>query len=135
MSSVRTMEIEKVGAPIVVATMVLTFGTMAFLLVREASGPLDITAPAAVPSYQAAEDQVPSLAAAPQQGPGDASAVAMAAAVDTAVPETSVAPAPRAPREREGSSPGTSEQRAYRSRRALETVDARELLRQANMPR
>jgi len=131
MSFVRTLDdIEKLGAPIVVATMVLTFAAMAFLLVRETTAPVGVTAPVVVPSYQAAEDEVPSVPVAPYHRPDDPGAGHLSASV---MPEPSPAP----PRDvaHDPEDPRASEQRVLRSRRALETVDARELLRQANMPR
>lgn len=134
MSSVKRLEIEKVGAPIVALTMVLTFATVAFFLVARDPPPPVGTAPPAGPPYEAAVDQVPSERVAPYQGPNVPGAGPISASEEPQ-PATSPPPQPGAHRDAEDASPGASEQRVFKARRALETVDARELLRQVNMPK
>jgi hypothetical protein len=134
MSFVRRVDIEKLGAPIVAVVFILTFLTIAFQLLRETSAPLSAAPPAAGPSYQAAVDQVPSEPAPPYQRPDDPRTNQIPAS-EMPRAETSPVPQPGVPQDPEDSSPSAGEQRIFKSRRALETVDPRELLRQVNMPK
>ena len=137
MSFVRRLDMGKLWAPII-AVAILTSVTIAFLLVRDTSAPVSATPPAAEPSYQVADKQVPSdpgkaeqaaadqatrEPAAPHQDPDDRTADQISAS-ETPQPETSPAPQPDVP----------PQQTIFRSRRALETIDPRELLRQGHIP-
>jgi len=128
---IKKPDIKKPSALIVAVVMVLTSGAIAFLLIGDAFAPVSAPPPAAGPSYHAADTQVPSVPAeagrtaadqtprepaAPHQNPDDPSADQLSASS-------------------EDSPPSASEQRIFKSRKALETVDPRELLRQATMPK
>ena len=74
----------------------------------------------------------------PERSPAEPEAATPASAASRANPagrEPSSGPQPGAPSNPEDSSPSATEQRVFKSRRALETVDARELVRHAPMPR
>src|SRR4051812_41272513 len=60
MSSVRRLDMETLRAPRIIATATLTAVTVAFLLLSGRSNRVSVTPPAAGPSYQAADEQVPS---------------------------------------------------------------------------
>ena len=146
MSSVRRPDMEKLWTLVAVA-MVLASVTIAVLLLGDTSAPVSATPPAAGPSYQAADnqvppepaeaeqtpaDQTPREPAAPYQNPDDPTADQLAAS-EMPRPEASPAPQPGVTQDSESSPPISSEQSVFKSRRALETVDPRELLRQAQM--
>jgi hypothetical protein len=125
MSFARRLDTERRWAPIVALAMVLTFGAIAFLLL---SGTSDLvsTPPAAGPSYQAADEQAPSYPAEAKQAPADRTPGELAAPHrnpdDPAAEQVSASEMP-------------SEQVILKSRRPLETIDPRELLRQATIPK
>src|SRR3954462_2641716 len=136
MSSVRRLDLETPRAPRIIATAILTAVTVGFLLLSGRSARVSAPPPAAGASYQAAERQVPSdppeaeETAAVQtpieleplalhQNPNDPPADEM--------PAAQLYPSPPA-----NPSPRGSEQRLFKSRRALETVDAREFLRRTS---
>jgi hypothetical protein len=138
----RRLDTEKPWAPIVVVAMILTAVTVAFLLLSDTSAPVSATPPAAGASYQAAKqvpsdpseaeqtaDQPPRDPAAPYRNPDDPTADQISAS------EMPPAPQPGVPHDPGDAPPSTSEQRVLKSRRALETVDPREFLRQATMPK
>ncbi len=122
---IKKPDIKKPSALIVAVVMVLTSGTIAFLLIGDTFAPVSAPPPAAGPSYQAADKQVPSDPAEAEQTPADQT------------PREPAAPYrnPDDPTNSENSPPSASEQRIFKSRKALETVDPRELLRQATMPK
>ena len=134
MPDVRRLEWWKRWAPAlavtiggVVALAVVTFlvrVTLAVLLLLDASASASARRPA-VAAEQPPAAWSPGEPAARHQGPADPAAAQVAAA------EAAPAPPPGTPDEAEDSTPSAIEQRAIRSRRALETIDPRELLRQA----
>lgn len=117
----------------VAVAMVLGSVAIPFLLLRDISAPVGATSPAAGPSYEAAADQVPPAPAPPWRNADDPAAHPISAS-ELPLPETSPAPQPGVPPGAE-SQPIAGEQRVIRSRRALETVDPREFLRQATIPK
>jgi hypothetical protein len=143
MSLVKRLDSEK----IIVVAMVLTSLIVAFLLFGDTSAPVGAAPPAARPSHRVADEQVPPVPAEAEQTPPDRTARELAAqsqsphvatadplaASDT--PETSPASHAGVPHDSEDSPPSASEQSIFKSRKALETVDPREFLRQATMPK
>jgi hypothetical protein len=131
MSSVRRLDTQKLRTVRIIATATIT-ATIAFLLLSIAlsgywlaytSAVISAAPPAARPSYQAADEQVPSDRT-PRE-PDHISASGMPRS------EASPSPEPGVVANSEDSSPEATEQRTFRSRRALETIDAREVLRRA----
>lgn len=120
---------EKAWAPLVGVAMFLSFATIVVLLLTDTSAPASATPPAAEPPHQQADGRAPPDPAAPYQDPDDPTAGR------TSASETSPAPQPGVPPDSEASTPTAREQRILKSRRALETVDPRELLRQATIPK
>jgi hypothetical protein len=116
MPPVTGLDAKKLRARRIVATAALTAVAVAFLLLSTRKAPVSAASPAAGPSHQAVDKQVPSDPVA-EQTP----------AVQTAM---ELEPSPAA-----NPSPPGSEQRLYKSRRALETVDPREFLRHASVAR
>lgn len=112
------------GAVVLAVVMVLVRITLAVLVLRDASAAAGARRPA-VAAAQTPADWGPGAQAAPYQGPADPTAAQVLAS------EMSPAPQLGTPDEAEDSTPSSVEQRAFRSRRALETIDPRELLRQA----
>ena len=125
----------KLWAAIVTAAMILTAVTIAFLgvgtlsivarLLSDRSAPVSATAPAEV--EQALAGQTPTEPAAvfhpDDRRPNQMSASEMPRPGTSPVPQPGVRSTP------EDSSPSASEQRVFKSRRALETVDPREVVR------
>jgi type IV secretory pathway VirB10-like protein len=132
---------------------ILTFFAVACLLVRNATAPGSATPPAAGPLYQAADEHVPSDAAeaertppAPQQAEQTPRGPAAAPQQAEQTPRELAAPHQAELTPREPGAPyqnpddptadriSASEQIVFKSRRGLETVDPRELLRQGVIP-
>jgi hypothetical protein len=134
MPVVRRLEWWKRWAPVVAVTIggvgVLTAAvflvqvTLALLLLRDAFAPASARPPAGA-AEQAPADWSPGEPAAQHQGPADPMAGQAFAS------ETSPAPEAGQPDGAEDATPSAIEQRVFRSRRALETIDPRELMRQA----
>jgi hypothetical protein len=128
MSAVRRLDMRKLWVPIVAGVaVVVTAITIALLLAPIYVVKLLHDAPASASStpFVAAEQtpagQVPSEPAAPYQNPDDPPAAA------SAMPQSEPARQPGAPPGPEDSSPSASEQRVFKSRKALETLDARDI--------
>ena len=145
MSFVRRLDMERLWAPIVAGALVLTSVTLALLLFSDPSAPASApppaaeppyqAPPAAEPSYQAADGQVPSDPAEVEHKPADQAPRELPAPyqnpdVHVIVVEGNSPP----PDTSEDSAPGASEQSVFKTRRALETIDSRELLRQGAFP-
>jgi hypothetical protein len=135
MSAERRPGTGKLWAPLVaVVAMILTAITIGFLLVpiyvvkllHDTSGPVRSRPVAA---EQTPADQTPKEPAALYRSPDDPSAHQISAFARPR-PEPSPSPQPGAPSSPEDSSPSASEQRLFKSRKAIETLDARELVRQ-----
>jgi hypothetical protein len=129
MSAVRRPGAGKLWAPIVAAVaMIVAAITIAFLaapiyvikLLHDNSAPVSAR-PVAAEQTPAA--QTPALYQNPDDRPATASAMPRS--------EPSPAPQPGAPSSPEDSSPSASEQRLFKSRKALETVDPREVVWQS----
>lgn len=115
----------KLWAPMVAVAMILAAVTIAFLyvvpihvikLLGDMSAPVSATRPAEA-------EQTP---AALYRNPDDPPAHQMSA---SAMPRPGPAPQPAVPSDPEDSSPSASEQRSFKSRRALETIDPRQFQR------
>jgi hypothetical protein len=132
--------------------MILTFFAVACLLVGNATAPGSATLPAAGPSYQAADEHVPSDAAEAERtppAPQQAEQTPRGPAAPQQAEQTPRGPAEPQQAELTPREPGApnqnpddptadrisaSEQIVFKSRRGLETVDPRELLRQGAFP-
>ena len=115
--SFERSDTESQWAPFVSLAMIIAFFTIAYFLVRYMPVPVSAAPPAAEPSYQAADERVPSDATearqeSAEQPPRDSSSQ----------------------RDPEHPSPSAREQMVFKSRRALETVDQVELLRRRVLP-
>jgi hypothetical protein len=120
------------GVAVMAVVMVLAHVSLTLLLIREASPPASARPPAVAAEQTPADwspDRSPDRSsgepAAPYQGPADPTASQAYAY------ETTPGPRPGAPDDAEDPTPSATEQRVFRSRRALETIDPREILRQA----
>ena len=127
MSFVRRLDMKKLSPLIVAVVLVLASGTIAFLLIGDTSAPVSATPL----SYQAADMQVPSDPAQAEQAPADRTPREPAAPHQN--PDDPTAGKISAS-EMPPPDPSASEQSRFKSRRALETVDPRELLRQGKLP-
>jgi hypothetical protein len=139
MSSVTRRGMSKLWVPIVaVALIILSAVTIAFLnvpiyvfkLLDDRSAPVSATLPAAGSFYQAADQQAEPAAAeqtAAGQTAGEMAALSQNSEFDPPADKgvPSVLEDPRS----------ATQQRVFKSRRALETVDPREFLRQSRMPK
>ena len=132
----QRLDMQKPWVPIASLAMILTFFTLACLLIRDATAPASATPPEAGPSYQAANEQVSSNAAEAAQTPTEQTPAAQIPA-EQALGEQ----APRGPvalnhnpEKPTADKIIVSEQRTFKARRALETIDSRELLRRAAIP-
>jgi hypothetical protein len=137
MSSVRELDRERPRTMRIIATAAI-IATIAFLLLSVTlsgywlaytSGTVSDPLSPMTPSYQSVNEQ----SAAPYQTPV-ASTTDQMSASGMPRPETSPAPKPGAANDLENN-PAASEQRVLQTRKALETVDVRELLRQGSMPK
>jgi hypothetical protein len=137
MSSVRELDLERLPTMRIIATAAIT-ATIAFLLLSITlsgywlaymSGPVSAALSATTPSYQTVNEQV----AAPYEKPV-ASTPGQVSASGVPRPGTSPGTQPGVANDLENN-PTASEQRVFQTRRALETVDARELVRQGSMPK
>ena len=152
MPSEQRRDMEKPRFLIASLATILTFFAVACLLVRNATAPGSTTQPAAGPSYKAADEHVPSDAAeaertppAPQQAEQTRRAPAAPHQAEQ-TPRELAAPQQAELTPREPGAPyqnpddptadriSASEQIVFKSRRGLETVDPRELLRQGVIP-
>ena len=133
MSSARKVDVEKPRGARIVATAAITAVTLALLLLTTVvsgywlayrSAPASATAALPAPSYRAADEQVP-----PDQGPAPYQYPPADQMPASGMPQAA-APQPGAPSDREDSSSSASEQRLFKSRHALETLDAQDLVRQ-----
>jgi hypothetical protein len=136
MPSMTRLDTEKLRFRRIVATAAITVVAIAFLLLSETFGLVGATPPAAEPSDQAADEQVPRDRREADQTGADQARGEPAAAyrLDRAAGQISLSE-PGAPPDSERSSPSVSEQRIFKSRRALETIDPRDFVRQAAMPK
>jgi len=130
MSSVRRLDREKLRARWIIAAVTLTVATVAFLLLRDRSAQVHATPPAAGPSYQAAGKQVPSDPAEAEETPADQPPMELEPLALHQNPNDPAAdqlpPARLYPSPAPNPSPKGSEQRLFKSRRALETIDPRQ---------
>jgi len=139
MPFVRRLDKEKLRSLGIMATAAVTVVTVAFLLLRGRSTPVSAMPPAA-PSYQATGMQVPSdPAQAEQATPAgqtlmELEPVTLYGNADADPPADQTSAAPR-PVDSEDSTPSAIEQRIFKSRRALETIDPRELVKHGTAPR
>jgi hypothetical protein len=138
MSSARKVDVETPRGARIVATAAITAVTLALLLLTTVvsgywlaytSGPARATAASPAPSYRVVDEQVP-----PDQGPAPYQTPAADQMPASGMPPAA-APQPGAPSNPEDSSPSANEQRLFKSRHALETLDARELVRQGALPK
>jgi hypothetical protein len=141
MPSVRTLEVQKLRGRRIVAAATLTAVAVAFLLLSyKRSAAISPTLPAAAPSHQAADELPPAPAEVEQtpavQTPMEVEPLTLEQNPDDA--ETHQIPASEKarlyPSPAVDTSPPGSEQRLFKSRKALETIDPREFLRQAGKP-
>ena len=147
MPSVRRLHTAKLRAPSIIATATLIAVTAAFLLLKSRSAAVIARPPAPAPSTQAADRQVPSdPGEAEQTGavqvPMELEPLALSQnsmELDPLAlfhnandpPAEQIVAARLEPSPAPNTSPKGSEQRLFKSRRALETVDPREFLRNA----
>ena len=136
------MSEKKLRARRIVVTATLTAVAVAFLLLSTRSATVSATPPAAGPSHQAADKQVPSdLPEAEETSPVqtgiELEALSLYANPDGTPPavEENVEPAHLEPKVPANTSPPGSQQSLFKSRRALETMDAREFLRRSRVAR
>jgi len=146
MSSVRELDLERLRIMRIIATAAIT-ATIAFLLLSVTlsgywlaymSSPVSAALSGMTPSYQIVNEQVPPdrtprEPAAPYQKPV-ASTPGQVSASGMPRPGTSPGTQPGVANDSENN-PTANEQRVFQTRRALETVDARELVRQGSMPK
>jgi hypothetical protein len=150
MSSVRKLDTDKLRARRIIATATFTAVTVAFLLVIVRSAPVSARPPAPRPSNEAADKQVPSNPREAEQTtavgipmeleplalfqtPLELEPLALFQTPDD--PPADQVPARLEPSPAANPSPKGSEQRLFKSRRALETLDPREFLRHATVPK
>ena len=116
--------------------MILTFFTLACLLIRDATAPVSTTPPEAGPSYQAANEEVSSDAAEAAQMPTEQTPAAQITADQALGEQAARGPVAlnRNPGKPTADQISASEQSAFKARRALETIEPRELLRRAAVP-
>jgi hypothetical protein len=146
MSSVKRLDADKLRARRIIATASLTAVAAAFLLLNTWKAPVSVAPLARGLSHQAADKQVPSGAPEAEQTaavqtpmelePMELEGLAVVQSsndppADQIAGIIPVEPARLEPQPAANTSPPGSEQRLYKSRRALETVDAREFLRRA----
>jgi hypothetical protein len=133
MSSMTTLDTEKLRFRRIVATATITVVALAFLLLSAPFALVSAMPSAAGASRQAADEQVPPAPGEAEQAPREPAAAYPLpddrAADQLPLSEPGVPPDPVA------SSPSASEQRVFKSRRALETIDPRDFVRQAGMPK
>jgi len=129
MASLQRLDMEKLRTRRIVATASLTAIAAASLLVMCRSTAVGPTRPAAAPSHE-------TVAQAPAEIQRELAVLYLPdfqisdpIPTPAAHPEPSPAPQQMGPPEPQDSSPAASEQRLFRSRRALETMDPREFLR------
>jgi hypothetical protein len=136
MSFVRRLGVRQLWAPIVALVMILTFATMSLLLLRDTSAPVGATPLAAGSSSPAVDEQVPSDAAEAEQTPAKQTSAEQTPAGQTLAEQAPRGPAApnQVPDEPTADQTSASEQSTFKSRRALETIDPRELLRQGAVP-
>jgi len=135
-------EKKKLRARSIIVMATLTVVTVALLLLSTRSAPVSATPPAAGPSHQAADTQVPSDPPEAEetsavQTPMEIETLALYANPDGTPPavEENVEPAHLEPKVPANTSPPGSQQSLFKSRRALETMDAREFLRRSRVAR
>lgn len=117
------LEMEKPwAAPIASLAMIVAFFAIAYVLIRFAPVPDGGRAPAAEPSYRAAVEQPPAE-------PARSVVPTSASEAPRREPSPSAQGSP-APHGSKSSSPTAREQVVLKSRKALETVEVREFLRQ-----
>src|SRR5256885_3076474 len=136
------MSEKKLRARRIIATATLTAAAVAFLLLSTRSATVSATPPAAAPSNQAADKQVPSDSpeaeeTSPVQTGIELEALSLYANPDGTPPvvEEKVEPAHLEPKVPANTSPPGSQQSLFKSRRAMETIDAREFLRRSRVAR
>jgi hypothetical protein len=111
--------------------MVLASIIVTLLLLSDTYPPVNAAPAAAERSPRAAERQAPASATAAHLPPEPAPELARERAAEPAAPAQEPGQGPAVPATDQGSA---SRQAVLKSRRALETVDARELLRQGALP-
>ena len=135
MSSVTNVDNKKLRFRRIVATAALTVIAAAFLLLINTSGPVRAMPPAAAPSYQTADKQVPAAPPEVEQTPAPPAVMVLDPLALSPTPEVSEMPEPEPeprpamPSSVEDSSPVATQQRSFKSRKALETMDPREFVR------
>jgi hypothetical protein len=137
MSSLKTLDAEKLRARRIVATATLTAFAIAVLLVSVRSAPVGATPHAAAPSTAVADKQVPSD---PPEAEQTVAGQAPREPTPLYLEEVVIAPSPPEPSpapevDPEDTSPSANEQRTFRSRKALETINPRDFLRHATVAR
>jgi hypothetical protein len=137
----RRLDMEKSRFHMATLATILAFFTVACLLIRNATAPAGATPPAAGPSYQAEDEQVvpPAAETAPSAAVQRPAAQTAAARITAAQIPAQQALPEQTPREPAAPNQNTdeptadpiaaSEQSTFKVRRALETIDPRELLR------
>jgi hypothetical protein len=134
------LDTEKLRMRRIVATAAITAVAIASLLLSNAFAAVSATQAALAPraQAQALDEQVANVRGEAEQTPaGQAPREAAAASGlpgDRAVDQISLSE-PNVPPDAEISAPGASEQRVFKSRRALETINPRDFVRQAAMPK
>ena len=136
------MSEKKLRARRIVVTATLTAVAVTFLLFSTRSATVSATPPAAGPSHQAVDTHVPSDPPEAEetsavQTPMEIETLALYANPDGTPPavEENVEPAHLEPKVPANTSPPGSQQSLFKSRRALETMDAREFLRRSRVAR
>jgi hypothetical protein len=124
----KRLHVGKPPAPVFALVMILAFATVCLLVLRAAYAPVGAMPPEARSSAPAAAEQAPPDRAEVKQAPPEQTPAAQAAPGQA--PGEAAEPNPN-PEEPTADRVSASEQKTFRSRKALETVDPRELLRQS----
>jgi hypothetical protein len=111
--------------------MILTLCAVACLLIHRVTAPVSARLPAARPPYQAGIEQASSHAA--EAAPAPAAQIAAEQALAEQTPGEPAAPDQNTD-EPTADKLSASEQRTFKVRKALETINPREFLRQAVVP-
>ncbi|HEY2030677.1 MAG TPA: hypothetical protein VGH20_15880 [Myxococcales bacterium] len=133
MYALTKLDPEKLRNRRIVATATISVAVIAFLLLGVDPALAPVMAPLAGPIGQAVDEQIP-------PNPGEAVQEAPRGPAAHPVPDgpelvETVLSEPGVPADSEAVSPAASEQRVFKSRRALETIDARDFLRQGAIPK
>jgi hypothetical protein len=123
----KRSHVGKPAAPVFALVMILAFATICLLVLRDTYAPGGAMPTEAPSSAPAAAGQAPPDRAEAKQAPPEQTPAAQSAAEGG--PSAPAEPNPD-PEEPTADRVSASEQKTFRSRKALETVDPRELLRQ-----